>query len=68
MARDLDIAAPDPRDGRRLEIVVDGLPLFGGAQFAMDTTLSPLHCDGIPHQEQLTQFVSSGPAQGKNVP
>ena len=27
--RDLDIAAPNPRDGRRLEIVVDGLPLFG---------------------------------------
>ena len=33
MVRDLDTAAPDPRDGRRLEIVVDGLPLFGGAQF-----------------------------------
>ena len=49
MVRDLDIAAPDPRDGRRLEIVVDGLPLFGGAQFAVDTTLvSPLHCDGTP--------------------
>ena len=28
MVRDMDIAAPDPRDGRRLEIVVDGLPLF----------------------------------------
>ena len=26
--RDLDIAAPNPRDGRRLEIVVDGLPLL----------------------------------------
>ena len=36
MVRDLDIAAPDPRDGRRLE-------------FAVDTTLvSPLHCDGTP--------------------
>ena len=47
MVRDMDIAAPDPRDGRRLEIVVDGLPLFGGAQFAVDTTLvSALHCDG----------------------
>ena len=45
----LTIAAPDPRDGRRLEIVVDGLLLFGGAQFAVDTTLvSPLHCDGTP--------------------
>ena len=47
MVRDMDIAAPDPRDGRRLEIVVDGLPLFGGAQFAVDSTLvSALHCDG----------------------
>ena len=47
MVRDMDIAAPDPRDGRRLETVVDGLPLFGGAQFAVDTTLvSALHCDG----------------------
>ena len=46
---DLDIAAPDPRDGRRLEIVVDRLPLFGGVQVAVDTTLvSPLHCDGSP--------------------
>ena len=25
--------------GRRLEVAVDGLPLFGGAQFALDTTL-----------------------------
>ena len=49
MVRDMDIAAPDPRDGRRLEIVVDGLPLFGGTQFAVDTTLvSALHCDGPP--------------------
>ena len=47
MVRDMDIAAPDPRDGRRLEIEVDGLPSFGGAQFAVDTTLvSALHCDG----------------------
>ena len=34
------------RDARRLEIVADGLPLFGGVQLAVDTTLvSPLHCD-----------------------
>ena len=40
-------AAPDPRDGRCLEIVGDGLPSFGGAQFTVDTTLVlALHCDG----------------------
>ena len=26
-------------DGRRLQVVVDGLPLFGGAQLAVDPTL-----------------------------
>ena len=47
MIRDMDLAAPNPADGRRLEIVADGLPLFGGAQLAIDTTLvSTLHCDG----------------------
>ena len=30
---------------------MDGLPLFGGAQLAVDTTLvSSLHCDGSPHR------------------
>ena len=43
--RDLDLDLP--RGGRRLEVVVDGLPLFGGAQLAVDTTLvSALHGDG----------------------
>ena len=43
---DLDLPVP-PNDGRRLEVVVDGLPVYGGAQLAVDTTLvSPLHCDG----------------------
>ena len=34
MVRDMDLAAPNPGDARRLEIVADGLPLFGGAQLA----------------------------------
>ena len=47
MVPDMDIAARNPRDGRRFEIVVHGLPLFGGAQFAVDITLvSALHCGG----------------------
>ena len=48
MLRDFDLVAPDPRDQRLLEILADGLPLFGGAQLAVDM-LSPLHCDGSPH-------------------
>ena len=31
-------------------VVVDGLPLLGGCQLAVDTTLvCALHCDGSPH-------------------
>ena len=49
LIRDLDLPAP-ATDGRRLEVVVDGLPLFGGCQLAVDTTLvCALHCDGSPH-------------------
>ena len=51
MVRDLDLAEPQPADGRRLEVVVDGLPLFGGCQIAVDATIvSALHYDGSPHQ------------------
>ena len=36
-------------DNRRLEVVVDGLPLFNGAQLAVDTTfVSPIRRDGVP--------------------
>ena len=45
--RDMDIFAPEVHDGRRTEIIAEGLPLFGGAQLAVDTTLVPAHhCDG----------------------
>ena len=50
MVRDLDLPVPDAADSRRLEVVVDGLPLFGGSQLAVDTTLvCALHGDGTPH-------------------
>ena len=40
-------AAFNALDSRRLEVVANGLTLFGGAQLAIDTTLvSPLHRDG----------------------
>ena len=46
LVRDLDLPVP-VNDARRLEVVVDGLPLFGGVQLAVDSTLvSALHCDG----------------------
>ena len=47
--RDMDLPVL-ATDSRRLEVVVDGLPLFGGCQVAIDTTLvSAMHCDGTPH-------------------
>ena len=49
--RDLDIPTATLEDSRRLEVVVDGLPLHGGAQLAVDTTLvSTLHGDGRPRK------------------
>ena len=45
----MDIVAPNRLDERRIEILVDGLPLFHGAQIAVDTTLvSVLRRDGAP--------------------
>ena len=37
--RNMDLGVTRAGDNRRLEVVVDGLPLFGGAQLAVDTTL-----------------------------
>ena len=49
LVRDLDILPLDRQDGRKLEVVADGLPLFHGAQLAIDTTIvSPLRADGTP--------------------
>ena len=47
--QDMDIVAPNRLDERRIKILVDGLPLFHGAQIAVDTTLvSVLRRDGVP--------------------
>ena len=51
LVRDLDLAEPNAVDGRRLEVVGYGSPLFGGAQLAIDTTLvSTLHANGLPRR------------------
>ena len=48
--QDMDLARPDVMDQRRFEIVADGLPLFHGAQLAIDTTVvSVLRRNGTPH-------------------
>lgn len=44
--RDLNVVSSRLVDGRRLEVVANNLPLFGGAQLAVDTTLlSPVRRD-----------------------
>ena len=49
MIRDLDLAVPNPGDLRRIEVIVDGLGIFGGAQLAVDATMvSPVRADGLP--------------------
>ena len=49
MIRDLDLAVPNPGDLRRIEVIVDGLGIFGCAQVAVDATMvSPMRADGLP--------------------
>ena len=49
--RDMDLGIPNAADSRRLEVVVDGLPLHGGVQLAIDTTLvSAVKGDGSPRR------------------
>ena len=54
--RDLNIAGIRPTDGRRIEIVADGLTLYHGAQLVIDTTLiSALRGDSVPHPRCATE-------------
>ena len=39
MVKDMDLPVPQAHNTRRLELVTDGLPLFGVTQLASDTTL-----------------------------
>ena len=49
LLRDLDLALQAADDGRRLDVVAYGLPLFGGVPICGDATLvSPLHGSGLP--------------------
>ena len=54
--RDLDLPAPNVHDARRLEIIAEGLPIFGRAQLAIDTTLVAAHqCDGTARPGTATR-------------
>ena len=50
LVRDLNVD-PIRQDDRRVEVIANGLPLWGGAQLAVDTTLvSPLTAAGLPRR------------------
>ena len=50
---DLNIDHVDTQDDRRIEVIANGLPLWGGAQLAVDTTLvSPLTRAGHPRMRR----------------
>ena len=68
MVRDSDLEAMKVQDGRRLEVVADGLPLHGGAQLAIDTTIvSALHCDGRCCKRGRGSFGRSEKTEGENL-
>ena len=46
-----DVNVPIRQDDRRIEVIANGLPLWGGAQLAVDTTLvSTLTAAGLPRR------------------
>ena len=50
---DLNIPSVHTVDDRRIEVIANGLPLWGGCQLAVDTTLVlPLTRDGQHRQRQ----------------
>ena len=55
MVRDLDLSQVPGVDGRRLEVVAEGLTLFRGAQLAIDVTLATaLRGDGTARAGSAT--------------
>ena len=61
LLRDLDLEIADRADERRPEVAVDGLPLFGGAQLAIDATIvTPLRGDGSARRRLVVAGVEVG--------
>jgi hypothetical protein len=55
LLQNMNLAGISARDGRQIEVVANGLPLWGGAQLAVDTTLvSPVRRDGTPQPHSAT--------------
>jgi len=49
LVRELNVPHVRPEDGRRIEVIAEGTPLYGGSQIAIDAALvSPLSRSGEP--------------------
>ena len=57
--RELDFGLMNEADGRRLEVVADGFPLFGGAQLAV-----VVHCAVTKRRESLWRQLDVGKRDG----
>ena len=70
--RDMDLAEFNVLDGRRWEIVADGLTLWHGAQLAVDTTMGHQSTATAPRGQGLQSATggadSSPPTQGTDLP
>ena len=71
MVRDLDLLAPQALDGRRLEVVAEGLPLFGSMQLAIDALSTARagavwQCRSLAVGKSALILNSSDPAQGRD--
>ena len=54
LLRDLNLEGLDDEDGRRIEVIATGLPLFGGTQLAVDATLvSAVKCNGCAQPQAV---------------
>ena len=63
LVRDLDLPLPVVADNRKLEVVADGLPIFGGSQLALDTTL----VRRTQEQPTRTEWCSNEPGGARNA-
>jgi len=49
LLREMNVEGVAANDGRNIEVLANGLPLWNGAQLAVDTTLvCPLDWNGVP--------------------
>ena len=56
LLRDLDLCGINVQEQRRIEVIVEGLTAFHGAQLVIDATLvSALRADGAPHRRRADE-------------